>query len=131
MANRALLFDSDFWAGGMPISEEGFVTKDDGAALSFNDARADVAAQPETIVQGRVGPIPLPDRLDPLIVITVWGGNNDTWNCGPIVGLCADYRPATQASSNYFSAQAAVVHVAYSATHGHMWPQVNTQAFNA
>ena len=66
MANRALLFDSDFWAGGMPISGEGFVTEDDGAALSFNDARADVAAQPETIFQGHVGP--LPDRLDPLIV---------------------------------------------------------------
>ena len=130
MTNRALLFDSSFWAGGMPISGEWYVTKDDGAALSFNDARAYVAAHPDMIVQGRVGPYPLPKRLGPLIVITVWGGEKDMWNCGPPLGLCSDYRPTTQAGSNYFSAQPDVVHVACSATHGHMWPQVRTQAFN-
>jgi hypothetical protein len=47
------------------------------------------------------------------------------------LGLCADYRPATQAASNYFSATPGVVHVACTAAHGHMWPQANTQAFNA
>ena len=131
MTNRALLFDSDFWAGGMPISGEWYVTKDDGVGLSFSDARAYVAAQPDKIVQGRVGPYPLARRVKPMIVITVWGGDNDKWDCGPPLGLCSDYRPTTQAGSNYFSAQPDVVHVACSATHGHMWPQVNTQAFNA
>jgi hypothetical protein len=65
-----------------------------------------------------------------MIVITVWGGDKDFWDCGPSIGLCADYRPATQASSNFFAAQPDVVHVACSSTHGHMWPQINTQSFN-
>lgn len=130
MTNRALLFDSAFWAGGLPISGEWYVTQDDGTALSFNEARAFVAAHPDKIFQGRVGPHPLPRRLSPLIVITVWGGDKDKWDCGPPLGLCSDYRPTTQAAANYFSAQPQVVHVACTATHGHMWPQVNTQAFN-
>ena len=130
MTNRAMLFDSGFWAGGLPISGEWYVSPDDGSALSFNDARAFVAANPAKIFQGRVGPYPLPKALDPLVIITVWGGPNDKWDCGPPLGLCSDYRPTTQAASNYFSAQPKVVHVACSATHGHMWPQVNTQAFN-
>jgi poly(3-hydroxybutyrate) depolymerase len=131
MTNRALLFRSDFWAGGMPISGEWYVTKDDGTALTFNEARDAVRADPAHLFQGRVGPLPLKSRLDPLIVITVWGGVKDLWDCGPPLGLCSDYRPTTQAASNYFSAQPNVVHIACSATHGHMWPQVNTQAFNA
>ncbi|HET9159325.1 MAG TPA: hypothetical protein VFN88_01820, partial [Caulobacteraceae bacterium] len=130
MTNRAMLFDSSFWAGGLPISGEWYVTKDDGSTLSFNDARAAVAAAPAKIHQGRVGPYPLPKRMEPSIVITVWGGEKDLWDCGPPLGLCSDYRPTTQAASNYFSAQPNVVHVACTATHGHMWPQVNTQAFN-
>ena len=35
------------------------------------------------------------------------------------------------AASMQLSVQPDVVHVACTATHGHMWPQVNTQAFNA
>lgn len=128
MTNRALLFDSDFWAGGMPISGEWYVSKDDGAALDFNAAREAVAAAPTKVHQGRVGPYPLPSKLGPMIVITVWGGERDLWNCGPT--LCADYRPSTQAGSNYFSSREGVVHVACSANHGHMWPQTNTEAFN-
>jgi len=65
-----------------------------------------------------------------MIVITVWGSEKDLWDCGPPTGLCADYRPSTQASSNYFSSKSNVVHIACTATRGHMWPQVNTQAFN-
>ena len=130
MTNRALLFRSDFWAGGLPISGEWYVTRDDGSALSFNDGRAAVKAAPTHIFQGRVGPFPLRPHLGPMVVITVWGGDKDMWDCGPPLGLCSDYRPTTQAASNYFSAQPDVVHVACSATHGHMWPQVNTQAFN-
>lgn len=128
MTNRALLFDSGFWAGGMPISGEWYVSKDDGTPLSFAAARKFVAANPAKIFQGRVGPYPLPRQLGPMIVITVWGGDRDLWHCGDV--LCADYRPSTQAASNYFSAQKNIVHVACSATHGHMWPQVNTDAFN-
>ncbi|HVR90373.1 MAG TPA: hypothetical protein VHG29_04700 [Novosphingobium sp.] len=130
MTNRALLFDSKFWAGGMPISGEWYATRDDGSSVAFNDARAMVAAESAKIWQGRVGPYPLARRLDPMIVITVWGGQRDLWDCGPPIGLCSDYRPTTQAGSNYFSSIAGVVHVACSATHGHMWPQVSTDAFN-
>lgn len=130
MTNRALLFDSHFWAGGMPISGEWYVGNDDGSPLSFNDARAAVAADPKKVFQGRVGPHPLPARLGPEIVITVWGGEKDLWDCGGAIGLCADYRPSTQAASNYFSSQPNVVHVACSSTHGHMWPQIGTDAFN-
>jgi poly(3-hydroxybutyrate) depolymerase len=131
MTNRALTFRSDFWAGGLPISGEWYVTRDDGSALGFNEGREAVKAQPAKIFQGRVGPFPLKARLEPMIVLTVWGGAKDLWDCGPPIGLCADYRPSTQAASNYFSAQPNVVHVACSASHGHMWPQANTQAFNA
>ena len=130
VTNRALTFNSDFWAGGMPISGEWYVSNDDGATLSFNEARAAVAANPTKIFQGRIGPTPLHKTLSPMIVITVWGGEKDLWDCGPPLGLCSDYRPSTQAGANYFSSMPNVVHVACSAGHGHMWPQVNTQAFN-
>lgn len=129
LANRALTFNSDFWAGGLPISGEWYVSADDGTPLAFEPARQAVAAAPAKLHQGRVGPFPLPKRLSPMIVMTVWGGEKDLWNCGQT--LCADYRPSTQAGSNYFAAQPNVVHIACKATHGHMWPQVKTQAFNA
>lgn len=132
MTNRALTFDSDFWAGGLAISGEWYVTRDDGTAYpgadEFAARRAAVAASPSKIFQGRVGPFPLAADLDPMIVITVWGGDTDLWNCGAT--LCADYRPTTQVSSNYFSSMPNVVHVACSAGHGHQWPTVNRDAFN-
>jgi len=130
VTNRVLTFNSAFWSGGMPISGEWYVSNDDGSALSFNDARAAVAANPTKIWQGRIGPYPLPARLSSLVVITVWGGEKDLWDCGPPLGLCSDYRPSTQAGANYFASMPNVVHVACSSTHGHMWPQINTQAFN-
>lgn len=130
MTNRALLFDSDFWAGGLSLSGEWYVGQDDGSPMSFHEARAAVAAEPEKIFQGRVGPHPLPERLGPMVVITLWGGETDLWDCGPSIGLCADYRPSTQAGSNYFASQPDAVHVACSSTHGHMWPQIDTDAFN-
>jgi poly(3-hydroxybutyrate) depolymerase len=130
ITNRALTFNSEFWAGGMPISGEWYVSNDDGSTLSFNDARQAVINNSTEIFQGRIGPYPLHNTLSPLVVITVWGGEKDLWDCGPPLGLCADYRPSTQAGANYFSSMPNVVHVACSATHGHMWPQVNTQAFN-
>ncbi len=129
MTNRALTFRSDFWAGGLPISGEWYVTEDKGTPLSFEGGRSAIAASPAAIHQGRVGPFPLKSKLDPMIVISVWGGQNDLWKCDGV--LCADYRPSTQAASNYFASMKNVVHVACTASHGHMWPQMNTQAFNA
>ena len=63
-----------------------------------------------------------------MIVIVVWGGDNDIWYCGPI--LCADYRPSTQAASNYYGSMANVVTISCTVRDGHMWPQVDTDAFN-
>lgn len=128
MTNRALTFRSDFWAGGMPISGEWYVTRDDGSALSFNDARGAVRDAPDAIHQGRVGPYPLRSKLGPMIVITVWGGDNDIWYCGTV--LCADYRPSTQAASVYYGSFSDVMEISCTVHDGHMWPQVNTDAFN-
>jgi poly(3-hydroxybutyrate) depolymerase len=128
MTNRALTFRSDFWAGGLPISGEWYVTQDDGSGLSFEAAREAVRADPTKIFQGRFGPYPLPARLNPIIVISVWGGENDLWKCSGV--LCADYRPSTQAAANYFASIPGVVAVSCSSSHGHMWPQISTQAFN-
>jgi poly(3-hydroxybutyrate) depolymerase len=128
MTHRSLTFRSDFWAGGLPISGEWYVTQDDGAALSFEAAGAAVEANPTKLFQGRIGPLPLKTKLDPMIVVTVWGGEKDLWRCAGV--LCANYRPSTQAASNYFSSIRGVVEVSCSSTHGHMWPQINTQAFN-
>jgi poly(3-hydroxybutyrate) depolymerase len=130
VTNRVLTFNSDFWAGGMPLSGEWYVTADDGSALSFVAARDAVKAAPTRIHQGRIGPLPLPDRLDSMIVITMWGGENDIYNCGGTIGLCADYRPSTQAGSNYFSSMPNIVHIACTGDHGHRWPQTNRDAFN-
>lgn len=130
VTNRVLTFNSDFWAGGMPLSGEWYVSADDGSSLEFNEARDAVSAEPLKIHQGRVGPYPLPDSLDSMIVITVWGGETDLYDCGPPLGLCADYRPSTQAGANYFDAMDDVVSVACSADHGHRWPSANRDAFN-
>jgi poly(3-hydroxybutyrate) depolymerase len=128
LTNRVLTFRSDFWAGGMPISGEWYVTPDDGTAQSFENARDAVAANPTKIFQGRVGPYPLKTKLAPMIVITVWGGENDKWSCSGIP--CSDYRPTTQAAANYFSSIPGVIEVSCTSSHGHMWPQINTQEFN-
>lgn len=130
VTNRVLTFNSDFWAGGMPLSGEWYVSADDGSDLDFTQAREAVAAAPGKVHQGRVGPYPLPEKLDPMVVITVWGGKTDLYDCGPPLGLCADYRPSTQAGANYFNAMAGVVSVACSADHGHRWPSANRDAFN-
>lgn len=130
VTNRVLTFNSDFWAGGMPLSGEWYVTADDGSPLSFNAGRDAVQAAPTKIHQGRIGPHPLPSKLDPLVVITMWGGEKDIYNCGGTIGLCADYRPSTQAGSNYFSSMPNVVHVACTGDQGHTWPKTNRDAFN-
>ncbi len=139
MTNRALTFNSDFWAGGEPISGEWYVTQDNGNAYpganEFDARGAAVQANPTKIFQGRVGPYPLfntlgnTTQLSPMIVITLWGGQTDTFSCDGVT-LCANYRPTTQASSNYFSAQPNVVHVACTSHHGHQWPIFQRDAWN-
>jgi poly(3-hydroxybutyrate) depolymerase len=57
MTNRALTFRSDFWAGGLAVSGEWYVTQDDGSALSFVAAREAVRAEHAKIFLGRVGPL--------------------------------------------------------------------------
>jgi len=97
VTNRVLIFNSDFWAGGMPLSGEWYIADDAGRRLGFRGGVEAVKAAPAKVHQGHIGPYPLPGRLDPLIVITVWGGPTDIYDCGPPLGLCADYRPSTQA----------------------------------
>lgn len=130
VTNRVLSFNSQFWAGGMPLSGEWYVSADDGSGLSFAAARAAVAAAPARIHVGRVAPYPMPKDLEPMIVITVWGGETDLYDCGGALGLCADYRPSTQAGANYFASMPDVVHIACSSSHGHRWPSINRDAFN-
>ncbi|MBU6319954.1 MAG: hypothetical protein KGS00_09890 [Alphaproteobacteria bacterium] len=130
VTNRVLTFNSDFWAGGMPLSGEWYIGADDGRRLTFAEGREAVRAAPTKIHQGHIGPTPLPRRLDPMIVLTMWGGEKDLWDCGPPLGLCSDYRPSTQAGSNYFSSIPGVVHIACTGSHGHRWPSLNRDAFN-
>ncbi|MGH6955466.1 MAG: hypothetical protein ACREEW_02235, partial [Caulobacteraceae bacterium] len=54
MTNRSLTFASDFWAGGLAISGEWYVSKDNGSPLSFEAGRQAVAERPSKIFQGRV-----------------------------------------------------------------------------
>jgi hypothetical protein len=83
MTNRALVFRSDFWEGGMSISGEWCTTRDDGSFLSFQDSREALRAAPAKIHQGRVAAFPLPATLGAKVVIAVWGGEKDLWDCVP------------------------------------------------
>jgi hypothetical protein len=119
-ANRVLTFKDDFWAGGIPASGEWYI--EGGSGLSGDGTMMN---DPKAIPNGRCCPNPLKETLEPMIVISLWGGPNDMW-----MGL-SNYRPTTQASSNYFSSKPSVVHVACSGTHGHFWPRMETgRAFN-
>jgi poly(3-hydroxybutyrate) depolymerase len=119
MTYRALTFRSDFWAGGLAMSGEWYVADDSGARLSFEQGVEAVMSAPTKIHQGACCPSPLKESLSPMVVVSVWGGPTDTWSC---MGMpCANYRPSTQAASNYFSSLSNVVHIACSGTHGHSW----------
>lgn len=115
-ANRLVTFQSDFWAGGMPISGEMYL--DNPNAVQMN---------PMAVQDGRCCPYPLdksPEALGPMIVISMWGGDTDTWPG-------ANYRPSTQVFSNYMATQKNVVHLACSGDYGHMWPVPERDAYNA
>lgn len=51
MTNRALLFRSDFWAGGMPISGEWYLTRDDGTSWGADD----FSARRTVVANGKLG----------------------------------------------------------------------------
>lgn len=119
-SNRLLTFMDDFWAGGIPASGEWYI--ENGMGLSGDTTMMN---NPMAIPTGRCCPQPLKEKLQPMLVITLWGGESDMW-----MGL-SNYRPSTQASSNYFSSKPEVVEVSCSGTHGHFWPRGMTgRTFN-
>jgi poly(3-hydroxybutyrate) depolymerase len=64
-----------------------------------------------------------PMPMEPSIAIVVWGGPNDMWPGSP------PYAGETKAAAEYYAAQANVVTVACSGTHGHLWPAAFTSWF--
>jgi poly(3-hydroxybutyrate) depolymerase len=115
MTHRALSFNSDFWAGGVPISGEWRTSTEDGRAISGTQAESQMTAEPMGIFPGRTSPWPLPE-LDGMVVVTIRGGDNDTWP-----GTA--YKPDAQASSNFYASQAKVVSVVCMGNWGHQWPK--------
>jgi poly(3-hydroxybutyrate) depolymerase len=64
-----------------------------------------------------------PLRMDPSIVILIWGGPTDIW---PPVNPIANYDPETRLAALYYAAQPDVVTVSCTGSHGHIWPTVMT-----
>jgi len=60
-------------------------------------------------------PTPMPGG----IVIQVWGGETDVW---PLDSPIANYAPETRAAGLFYAAQASVVSVSCTGSHGHTWP---------
>ncbi len=125
LTNRALTFNSEFFAGGAPASGEWYRT--DGAGITEEDVGG-------LIVEGRVAPRPInleSDALDSSINIVLWGGPTDKWYRNGATGdLIANYNPSTKLAANYYESQENVVTVA--CTHdldyqapigGHVWPR--------
>ena len=106
--NRALTYRSDFFAGGVPASGVWYPVDRKGGSID-----------------GMCCKRPLP-TMDASIVITIWGGPNDKWPLDRDPPL-ANYAPETKISSRYFGSQPAVVHLACSGAHGHIWPVQMTQ----
>jgi hypothetical protein len=115
MTHRALTFRSDFWAGGMPISGEWRTSAKDGTVISGQQGETQMTMDPEGVFPGRTPPFPLPE-LDGMVVITIRGGDNDTWS-GTF------YKQDAQASSNYYATQPNVVSVVCMGNWGHQWPK--------
>ncbi len=87
-----MTFNSDFFAGGVAASGNWY--------------------------GGRVAPL-TPRVMDASIVIVIWGGPDDVWPPGAPI---ADYDPETKLAAQFYAAQADVVTVACSGSHGHIWP---------
>lgn len=125
LTNRALTFNSEFFAGGAPASGEWYRT--DRAGVDEEDVG-------DLIIEGRVAPRPInldDDALDSSINIVLWGGPTDKWYRNGATGdLIANYNPSTKLAANYYASQKNVVTVA--CTHdldylppigGHVWPR--------
>ncbi len=97
--NRALTFDSDFFAGGVSASGNWYAGN----------------AAPRT-----------PIAMSPSIVVLVWGGPTDVW---PPQNPLANYDPETRLAAQHYAAQPDVVTVSCSGTHGHIWPTAMTSYF--
>jgi poly(3-hydroxybutyrate) depolymerase len=115
MTHRALTFNSDFWAGGVPISGEWRTSAKDGTVISGNQSETQMQGDPSGVYPGRTPPFPLP-TLDSMVVVTIRGGDNDTWP-GTF------YKPDAQAASNFYASQANVVSVVCMGNWGHQWPK--------
>jgi dienelactone hydrolase len=97
MTNRALTYNSDFYAGGVVASGNWY--------------------------DGWCCPRPL-RRMDSAIVVVLWGGPNDRW---PLTGQpLAVYAPETKAEAEYYATQEEVVTLACTGSHGHIWPPAMT-----
>lgn len=94
--NRNMTFNSDLFAGGVASSGNWY---------------------------GGLAAPASPLRMDPSIVILVWGGPSDVWPPGNPI---ANYDPETKLASLYYAAQTDVLTVSCTGSHGHIWPTAMT-----
>jgi poly(3-hydroxybutyrate) depolymerase len=120
---RNVSYNSDFFAGGVPGSGMWYTDSPTGP-LDPTGGMMLMEEDPERIIDGGCCPRPIVDKkLDPMIVIDLWGGPTDRWTNPMGNGMLTfDYRQETQAASNWFATQENVVYLACSGPQGHNWP---------
>lgn len=124
---RNLSYNSKFFAGGVPGSGMWYTDTDTGPLKPAGNQKL-LMENPTGIFDGGCCPRPIKDnKLEPMIIIDLWGGPSDTWTNpmnNPNRELTFDYRAETQAASNYFATQKdnGVVYLACSGPQGHGWP---------
>lgn len=124
---RNITYNSKFFAGGVPGSGMWYTDSDTGPLVPAGNQKL-LMENPEGVFDGGCCPRPIKEhRLEPMIVIDLWGGDNDRWTNpmnNPMRELTFDYRPETQAASNYFATQKdnGVVYLACSGQQAHGWP---------
>jgi len=94
--NRSMTFNSDLFAGGVASSGNWY---------------------------GGLAAPASPRRMDPSVVVVIWGGPSDVW---PPTNPIANYDPETEQAALYYAAQPDVVTVSCTGSHGHIWPTVMT-----
>jgi poly(3-hydroxybutyrate) depolymerase len=120
---RNVTYNSDFFAGGVPGSGMWYTDSPTGP-LDPTGGVMLMEEDPERIIDGGCCPRPIAEKkLDPMIVVDLWGGPQDLWTNPMGNGrLTFDYRQETQAASNWFATQENVVYLACSGPQGHNWP---------
>jgi poly(3-hydroxybutyrate) depolymerase len=121
---RNVTYNSKFFAGGVPGSGMWYTKTDTGPLVPSGNQKL-LMDNPEGIFDGGCCPRPImTNELEPMIVIDLWGGASDNWTNPQGNGMLTfDYRPETQAASNYFATQQdSIVYLACSGTQGHAWP---------